>query len=171
MEGSQNMVDMTTPWEDVRALCGKEESEGWGSYMEKCCLEVGWNLLGWFTWLTGTQHWLILLVRTSAWVCLMEQLTLCNTTVKVFTAPWMKYFGWCAFKEYMKNGHYLDLSWVHLLADLNFMKIGSLTTQVCILRKIHFHLKPIWIFWIHPRMSAFKIESQMRTKPVTSSCW
>ena len=26
----------------------------------------------------------------------------------------------------MKNGHYLDLSWVHLLADLNFMKIGSL---------------------------------------------
>ena len=23
----------------------------------------------------------------SAWVCLMEQLTLCNTTVKVFTAP------------------------------------------------------------------------------------
>ena len=54
----------------------------------------------------------------------MEQLTLCNTTVEVFTA--MKYFGQCAFKEYMKNGHYLDLSWVHLLADLNFMKIGSL---------------------------------------------
>ena len=26
----------------------------------------------------------------------------------------------------MKNGLYLDLSWVHLLADLNFMKIGSL---------------------------------------------
>ena len=50
----------------------------------------------------------------------MEQLTLCNTTVEVFTA--MKYFGQCAFKEYMKNGHYLDLSWVHLLADLNFMK-------------------------------------------------
>ena len=54
----------------------------------------------------------------------MEQLTLCNTTVEVFTA--MKYFEQCAFKEYMKNGHYLDLSWVHLLADLNFMKIGSL---------------------------------------------
>ena len=70
----------------------------------------------------------------------MEQLTLCNTTVEVFTA--MKYFEQCAFKEYMKNGHYLDLSWVHLLADLNFMKIGSLHLGSH-LRKIHVHLKPI----------------------------